>query len=135
MFTFVIQRFCETHNNMIMDVFNGMSNIFWTLYTQNNKIGHVRGRGIMAARQLPKLKTRVRFPSPAPKIQSAFRRFNFCMWGWKRTRPRGFETERSAVKGAQQNHQERSDWYDFVWEFTSPSPAPKTINVFCLYML
>lgn len=24
------------------------------------------GRGIMVARQLPKLKTRVRFPSPAP---------------------------------------------------------------------
>ena len=35
------------------------------------------GRGIMAARKLPKLQTRVRFPSPAPKIQSALCRFNF----------------------------------------------------------
>lgn len=38
---------------------------------------HICGRGIMVARQLPKLKTRVRFPSPAPKIQPAFCRFNF----------------------------------------------------------
>ena len=34
----------------------------------NIKLEHFRGRGIMVARQLPKLKTRVRFPSPAPSV-------------------------------------------------------------------
>ena len=37
------------------------------------------GRGIMVARQLPKLKTRVRFPSPAPRIQPVLYRFNYWL--------------------------------------------------------
>ena len=41
------------------------------------KLGINCGRGIMAARQLPKLKTRVRFPSPAPKIKPTLCRFYF----------------------------------------------------------
>ena len=37
---------------------------------------------------------------------------------------RRFGTERSAVKGAQQNHQEHRDWVDFVWELYSPVIRP-----------
>ena len=37
---------------------------------------------------------------------------------------RRFGTERSAVKGAQQNHQEHRDWFDFVWELYNPVIRP-----------
>ena len=39
---------------------------------------------------------------------------------------RRFGTERSAVKGAQQNHQEHRDWVDFVWKLYSPVIRPIT---------
>ena len=46
----------------------------------------------MVARQLPKLKTRVRFPSPAPEIQPTLVvGFIFGLRRWKRTRQKGSE--------------------------------------------
>ena len=67
------------------------------------------GRGIMVARQLPKLKTRVRFPSPAPRIQPAVCRFNYWQCGdGIEPDQEGSEQSDSEVKGAQQNHQEHS---------------------------
>ena len=68
---------------------------------------HYCGRGIMVARQLPKLKTRVRFPSPAPKIQPTLVvGFIFGDEASEEnptelpTATRGFGTKRSVVKGA-----------------------------------
>lgn len=43
--------------------------LYWTLSRHRYRIGSHCGRGIMVARQLPKLKTRVRFPSPAPRLK------------------------------------------------------------------
>ena len=61
----------------------------------------------MVARQLPKLKTRVRFPSPAPKIQPTLVvGFIFGDAASEEnptelpTATRGFGTKRSVVKGA-----------------------------------
>ena len=79
----------------------------------------------MAARQLPKLKTRVRFPSLAPIIQPALRRFNYwhVLWNW--TRPEGSERSVSEVKGAQQNHQEHFAIGLILYgNYTFPSLAP-----------
>ena len=38
----------------------------------------------------------------------------------KRTRQKGSERSDSEVKGAQQNHQEFYDWFDFAWELYIP---------------
>ncbi len=95
------------------------------------KSGHTDcGRGIMAARQLPKLKTRVRFPSPAPKINRRKRRFCFWIVGDgiepDKAASAAQGSERSgvcsphAVKGARRNHQEPRDWIDFGRELYIP---------------
>ena len=95
------------------------------------KSGHTYcGRGIMAARQLPKLKTRVRFPSPAPKINRRNRRFCFWIVGDgiepDKAASAAQGSERSgvgsphAVKGARRNHQEPRDWIDFGRELYIP---------------
>ena len=57
----------------------------------------------------------------APLINPAFAGFLILGGSDKNRR---FGTERSAVKGAQQNHQEHRDWFDFVWELYSPVIRP-----------
>lgn len=100
------------------------------------KSGHTYcGRGIMAARQLPKLKTRVRFPSPAPKINRRNRRFCFWIVGDgiepDKAASAAQGSERSgvfsphAVKGARRNHQEPRDWIDFGRELYIPFARTK----------
>ena len=40
----------------------------------------------------------------------------------------GSERSVSEVKGAQQNHQERRDWHDFVWELYIPFARTKNLT-------
>ena len=81
----------------------------------------------MVARQLPKLKTRVRFPSPAPKIQPTLVvGFIFGDAASEEnptelpTATRGFGTKRSVVKGA---HGVKTNMGIY-----SPLPRPPKIN-------
>ena len=82
----------------------------------------------MAARQLPKLKTRVRFPSHAPRIQPALCRFNYWLCGVGRE-PDQEGSERQLTRTSEYEvrvlRSERGPWSENEHgNQTFPSPAP-----------
>ena len=76
----------------------------------------------MAARQLPKLKTRVRFPSPAPKIEPVLRRLYFWIVV---TEANPIKRGRKQVDFASVAWRNRYGLPAGIYAEGFPSPAPK----------
>ena len=76
----------------------------------------------MAARQLPKLKTRVRFPSPAPKIKPAFCRLYFWIVAVEEN---PIKRGRNQVDFASATQRNRHGLPADIYAEGFPSPAPR----------